>query len=91
MSQPEFKFTFKDFDVEQFFVRRLHDHRRKIDAGITDPDERRERIRFAIIEGHLDCAIIGRHPRTKKPETYGQCFERHYGEPLEPKRPKGIR
>lgn len=91
MSQPEFKFTFKDFDIEQWFVKRLHDHRRKIDAGITDPDERRERIRYQIIEGKLDCTIIGRHPTTKKSETYAQAFERFYGEPLEPKPRKGTR
>jgi hypothetical protein len=83
MSQPEFRFTFKDFDAEEFFVRRLNDHRRAIHAGITDPDERRERIRYAILEGKLDCTIIGKSPGGK-PETYTQAFERYYREPLIP-------
>ena len=88
MSQSEMRYTFKDFDTEEFFVRRLADHRRAIHAGVTDREERRERIRFAILDGGLDCTIIGRHPVTKKPETYAAAFERYYGEPLTPKQPK---
>jgi hypothetical protein len=72
-------------------VKRLTEHRRTITAGITDRDERRERIRFAILEGGLEMTIIGRHPTTKKPETYAQAFERYYGEALEPKQRKGKR
>jgi hypothetical protein len=83
MSQSEIRFTFKDFDAEEFFVKRLRDHRRQIHSGITDPEERRERIRYAILEGGLDCAIIGKS-KTGKSETYAQAFERHYGEPLQP-------
>jgi hypothetical protein len=77
---------FKRFDAEAFIVRRLAEHGKGVFAGITDPDERRERIRFAIIEGGLDCTIIGRKHDSKKPETYAEAFERLYGEPLEPKR-----
>jgi hypothetical protein len=83
MSQPEFRFTFKDFDAEMFFVKRLGDHGRHVHDGITDRDERRERIRYAIIDGKLDCAIIGKHP-SGKAETYAQAFERYYTEPLIP-------
>jgi hypothetical protein len=81
---------FKQFDAESFIVRRLADHGKGVFAGITDPDERRERIRFAIINGGLDVTIIGRKADTKRPETYAEAFERLYGEPLEPK-PKGRR
>jgi hypothetical protein len=80
---------FKHFDGELFFVRRLKDHGRHVFDGITDPEERRERIRFAIIEGALESAIIGKSPAGKT-ETYAQAFERFYGEPLQPQ-PKGKR
>jgi hypothetical protein len=76
-------FDFRQFDTELFFVKRLKDHGRHIHDGITDPEERRERIRFAIIEGGLESTIIGKH--AGKSETYGHAFERYYGEPLEPK------
>jgi hypothetical protein len=84
VSQSDFAFEFKAFDAEEFFVKRLRDHRRTIHAGVTDTVTRKERIRAAILDGHLDCAIIGRHGG--KSETYSQCFARHYGEPLQPKR-----
>lgn len=80
---------FKQFDAESFIVRRLAEHGKGVFAGVTDPDERRERIRFAIINGGLDVAIIGRKHDTKKPETYAEAFERLYGEPLEPRQRKG--
>lgn len=84
MSQPEFAFSFKAFNAEEFFARRLHDHRRAIHAGVTDAATRQERIRQAILTGGLDCTIIGRDGKGK-PETYGQAFERHFGTPLVPK------
>jgi hypothetical protein len=76
---------FKGLDAELFLERRLHEHGHPIFAGITDPDERRERIRYSIIDAGLDVAIVGRNPSTKKPETYAEAFARLYGEPLEPK------
>jgi hypothetical protein len=82
------RFDFRQFDAELWFVKRLKDLGRHVHAGITDPDERRERIRFAIIEGKLDCGIIGKSPAGKA-ETFAQAFERFYGEPLEPKPRKG--
>lgn len=84
MSQSDFAFEFKSFDAEEFFVKRLRDHRRTIHAGVTDTTTRKERIRAAILAGHLDCVIIGRNA-AGKPETYSECFARHYGEPLAPK------
>ena len=78
-------FDFHAFDVEQFFVKRLKQHRPGITAGLTDSGDRRERIRAAIIECGLDCAIIGRKPDGRS-ETYAEAFTRFYGEPLEPKR-----
>lgn len=83
MSQAEMRFTSKQFDAEMFFVKRLGEHGRTVFAGITDPNERRERIRYAILEGKLDCAILGKNPKGRV-ETYAEAFERFYGEPLEP-------
>jgi len=80
-------FTFKQFDVEAYFERRLKDHGREISVGITNADERRERIRYAILECVLECTIIGRKPDGRS-ETYGAAFERFYGEPLLPKSAK---
>jgi len=84
MIQRELTFSFKAFDAEQFFIRRLHDHHRSITAGDTDPLTRKERIRAAIIAGNLDCIIIGK-TAAGKAETYAQAFERHYREPLNAK------
>jgi len=70
-------------NTDAHFVKRLKDHGRELAATIADPEELRERIRFAIIECGLDCAIFGRSPAGKV-ETYAQAFERHYQEPLEP-------
>ena len=71
-----------EFEFEAFFVRRLGDFGREVFAGLTDRPLRRERIRTAIIEARLDGAILGRNPRTQKPETFAAAFERHWGEPL---------
>jgi hypothetical protein len=78
---------FSQFDAEAYFVRRLAEHGRTVFAGISDPDIRRERIRQAILDGKLDCAILGRRP-DGKPETYQAAFERHYQQPLHVKQPK---
>jgi hypothetical protein len=75
--------------MSQLFVKRLHDHGKELGTA-TDPDDLRERIRYAIIECGLDAVIFGK-TETGKPETYAQAFERFYGEPLEPKQRKGKR
>jgi hypothetical protein len=51
---------------------------------VSDQFPLKERIRRAIIDGKVDYAIIGRNSATKKCETFLECFERLYGEPLEP-------
>lgn len=81
---------FKHFDVEMYFARRLGEHGKRCFTGISDPTITKDRIRQAIIDSHVDCAIIGRAPNGK-PETYAQSFERFYGEPLVPKTPRGKR
>lgn len=51
-------------------------------AGITTPDERRERVRMAILDRGMAEAIAGRregHPC----ETWSALFTRVYGVPLE--------
>jgi hypothetical protein len=90
MSQPEFSFSFKAFDVEAHFAKRLADHGKRVFEGATDPQLRKERIRQAIIESRMDCTVIGRNA-AGKPETYAQLFERHFGEPLQPIKRKGKR
>jgi hypothetical protein len=52
---------------------------------VSDQFPIKERIRRAIIDGKCDYAILGRNATTKKCETFMECFERLYGEPLEPK------
>lgn len=50
-------------------------------AGVTTPDERRERVRQAITDGRMAMAIAGK--RTGQPaETWREVFERVYGVPL---------
>lgn len=81
-----------DFPVvtlgEGYIVRRLREHGAHIYA-VSDQFPLKERIRRAILDGKLELAIIGRNSATKKCETYAQCFERFYDEPLEPKSRKG--
>jgi hypothetical protein len=91
MSHSQAAFTFKDFDAELYFARRLAEHRCRAFEGVTTPEITRERIRAAILEAKLDQGIIGRNSLTKKPETYAQCFERHFGEPLIAPQRKGNR
>lgn len=78
-------YTFKDFDIEAFFVARLAQHGKSITIGNVDRAIRKERIRQAIIDAEFNFSIIGRNPAGKS-ETYSQCFERFYGEPLSPSR-----
>ena len=78
---------FARFDAEEFFVKRLSDHRRTIHAGITDTGLRKERIRHAILAADLAGVIIGPDARGKA-ETYAAAFARHFGEPLEAKKGK---
>jgi hypothetical protein len=78
---------FKPLEAELWLVGRIRDHIAHIFNGDTEPTVRKERIRRAIIAGELQMVILGRH--AGKSENYLQFFERHYGEPLEPKTQKG--
>jgi hypothetical protein len=81
---------FRHFDAESYFVKRLGEHGQTVYLVRTDPDDRRERIRAAIMVGHLECTILGRRS-DGKPENYADAFERLYGEPLTPRKHRGKR
>lgn len=69
---------------EQWLLRRLMDHGvPRLDAGVTTAEERRERVRQAIIEHNLVAVIAGH--RDGKPILYPQAFQALYGESLERK------
>lgn len=67
---------------EQWLERRLLQHGVQAIGGVTDGTEsRKERFRSAIRDNGLTlvvCAATG----GRKPEFYGQAFERIYGEKL---------
>lgn len=67
--------------AENYIVKRLQEHGAFI-YPVSDQFPLKERIRRAIIDTNLDATIIGRNSATKKCETYSECFERHYAEPL---------
>ncbi|MGB6488766.1 MAG: hypothetical protein WBE91_17940 [Steroidobacteraceae bacterium] len=71
-----------DLTCERWLIRRLGDHGRRIEDGVTDVTVRRERIRAAILEGGLGAVVAGRGV-SGKPEAYAQVFARLYGEALE--------
>jgi hypothetical protein len=74
-----------DFPVttqaESYIVKRLREHGAFIyPVSVYFP--LKERIRRAILDTKLDAIIIGRNSATKKCESYSECFERLYAEPL---------
>jgi hypothetical protein len=83
-----------DFPVttqaESYIVKRLREHGAFI-YPVSDAFPLKERIRRAILDTKLEGVIIGRNSATKKCESYSECFERLYAEPLEPKSNKGKR
>jgi hypothetical protein len=79
---------FKTIDAEMWLLGRLQHHLAQVFTGATDPDVRRERVRRAIILGELDSIILGKRAGGGS-ETYAQAFERLYGQPLHPPKPKG--
>lgn len=56
-------------------------------GGVTTREERRERIRAEIIEQAREYAIAGKRP-TQPAETWGQLFQRVYGQPVNQQPPK---
>jgi hypothetical protein len=51
----------------------------------VDAQPTKESVRRAIIDGYWECAICGKGPDGKS-STFGQTFERAFGEPLMRKR-----
>jgi hypothetical protein len=82
MSQTAIDFSRSD--AENYFAKRLKDHGAYVYPA-SEQFPMVERIRRAILDAKLTSTIIGRNSATKKPETYAQCFERLYREPIEPK------
>lgn len=66
--------------IEHWIARRLG--RPDLLSGTTTHDERRERIRQAILHGQHEEAIAGKR-RDAACETWGELFARLYGGPLE--------
>jgi DNA-binding LacI/PurR family transcriptional regulator len=85
MSTAQTTDLFAGFDAEMWFARRLEEHGYHVFLGATTREQRRDRIRQAIIDRGCDCVIVGKRPGTGKPETYEQAFQRFYGEQLRPK------
>ncbi len=51
-------------------------------AGVTTRDQRREKIRAAILDRNLADAVAGN--AKGKPETWAQLFQRFYRQPINP-------
>lgn len=66
--------------TEVWIARRLN--RPDLFAGVTAPDERRERVRQAILDGRMTEAIAGKR-KGEACETWRELFTRVYAEPLE--------
>jgi hypothetical protein len=62
--------------TEVWISRRLQ--RPDLFAGVTTPDERRERVRQAILDGRMAMAIAGKRAG-QSAETWREVFERVYG------------
>ncbi len=69
-----------DREAESWLVARICRHGACELDGVSDPCERRRRMRQAITECGLECVIVGR--RDGKCFTYAQAFERLYQEKL---------
>lgn len=85
-AQPLQHDLLRTLESEAWLVKRLReqgvslDECSKVLAGVTDTDERRERLRHTILSNGMSTVIVGRHHG--KSENYQQCFERLYGEKL---------
>lgn len=70
-----------DLVAEQWLARRLQ-MPRSWDSGVTTAEQRRERIRAAILERNIQDTRAGW--RQGNPETWAQLFRRVYRTPLNP-------
>lgn len=66
--------------TETWIARRLR--RPDLFAGVTTPDERRERVRAAIVDGRLEMAIAGKRAG-QAAETWSDLYRRLYGQSLD--------
>lgn len=66
--------------TETWIARRLR--RPDLFAGVTTADDRRERVRAAILEGRMSEGIAGRR-QGHECETWRQLFQRIYSQPLD--------
>ncbi len=73
---------FAQLDGEMWLARRLEHQGYHVFMGSTDTEERKNRIRRAIVDRGAELVICGVRQGTKKPETYAQAFKRLYGEEL---------
>lgn len=64
--------------VEAWICDRL---RKDLFAGLTTPEERRERLRREIVERDMAHAVAGKR-KGQTCESWSELFERIYGEPL---------
>jgi hypothetical protein len=73
--------TLADLIAEQWIASRLQ-MPRSWDSGVTTAEQRRERIRAAILERNLQDERAGW--RNGNPETWAQLFRRVFRQPLQP-------
>lgn len=66
---------------ELWLARRLGVHGRHVTLGVTTAEERKARMRAAVLE--VGGAVIAGRGQDRKPFTYAEAFERLYHEPLE--------
>ena len=75
--------------AEMQFAERMGKKGAAIFLGDSTPDQRKELFRKTIIDGGIEFVVcIAKTRKSGKPETFGEFFERFYGEPLQPKRKK---
>jgi hypothetical protein len=66
--------------VEEWIVQRLREP--TLFDGVTTADERKQRVRAAILGRDAAAAIAGKRPDASC-ETWTDLFQRVYGEPLQ--------
>lgn len=64
--------------AELWLASRMKEH--GIFEGVTTAEDRKEKFRAACLQ--FPCVIVGH--KNGKPESYAQCFERIFDEPLTP-------
>jgi hypothetical protein len=75
-------FTSQQLEREQYLIGRLGQHGANVDAGVTTPQIRMERMREAIAE--VGPGIVIGRGKDRKPITYAQVFQQIYNQPYLP-------